>query len=278
MLTIEVGGLRVALEASTAVLFDPLKGRYALFQTEAPAEPTFRLSVEPSEVRSIASPDSTLRFEPTDATGRRYRFEGVGAHGALDFARGAGQARLDPRLAPIQLEYLLRAIYAYLALWEGGLLIHAAGLCYDAWAWLFIGLSGSGKTTVVRLSPGALALSDDLVVLRRSPDGWTAHSTPFWSAEELAHGQRHLVVPVSGIFRLVKAREVRVEPLAMPFAMAELVANCPVVNADRLQLPKLMATCGDLAAASPPRNLYFRKDPSFWDLLLAGPRRMNHES
>jgi hypothetical protein len=72
---------------------------------------------------------------------------------------------------------------------------------------------------------------------------------------------------VAGIFRLIQAREVRVEPLALPVATAELVANCPVVNADPLKLPLLMETCGGLAASSPLSNLYFRRDPSFWAVL-----------
>jgi hypothetical protein len=65
--------------------------------------------------------------------------------------------------------------------------------------------------------------------------------------------------------------------LLPPVAVAELVANCPVVNADPLHLPGLMTVCGDLVAASPPRNLHFRKDSAFWDLVTAEQRRMSHE-
>ena len=69
------------------------------------------------------------------------------------------------RAAFEEVEYFLRVIYALLVFQAGGLLFHAAGIVRDGQCYLFFGHSGSGKTTVARLSSTDLVLNDDLVVL-----------------------------------------------------------------------------------------------------------------
>jgi len=268
MLILSVAGLRIALSVDSPALIDPLRGRYAAFLADAPEVPALRLDVTAGargEARDPApSPDPAIRFLALDAKGERYAIEGTAARGIMDLPRDEATVSLDPRVAPAQLEYLLRALYAYLALREGGLLVHAAGVCYDSRAWLFIGPSGSGKTTVSSLSEGARVLSDDLVAVRPLAGDWRAYSTPFWNLESVTPARPGEAAPLTAIYRLVQAREVSVEPLALAAATAELVASCPIVNADPLQLPHLIETCRRLAASVPVARLFFRKDPGFW--------------
>ena len=132
---------------------------------------------------------------------------------------------------------------------------------------LFTGPSGSGKSTVAALSPHAVALNDDLVLLRREGGRWIAHGTPFWNAETLDRGGQTASGPVAGIYRLVQDRGLtgcrsRPRPRA-----AELVANCPVVNGIPDRLPGLLARCRELAGAVPVGRLHFRVDPGFWGLI-----------
>ena len=63
-----------------------------------------------------------------------------------------------------------------------GLVVHGCGM-FDGSdeAYLFVGQSGAGKTTMARLwhaEPGVLILSDDRVILRSEPDGVWMYGTP----------------------------------------------------------------------------------------------------
>ncbi|MBK6533376.1 MAG: hypothetical protein IPF99_28455 [Deltaproteobacteria bacterium] len=60
-----------------------------------------------------------------------------------------------------------------------GAMVHACGYADDRGSVLFIARSGGGKTTTARKLPDAHVLSDDLVAVRRTADGWDAHALPF---------------------------------------------------------------------------------------------------
>ncbi|MDO9018436.1 MAG: hypothetical protein Q8S73_42350 [Deltaproteobacteria bacterium] len=60
-----------------------------------------------------------------------------------------------------------------------GAMVHACGYADERGAVLFIARSGGGKTTTARKLPDAHVLSDDLVAVRRTADGWDAHALPF---------------------------------------------------------------------------------------------------
>ena len=166
----------------------------------------------------------------------------------------------------------LGSLYALLAIRGGGLLVHAAGLRVNQVVHLFIGPSGSGKTTVVALSPEAAALNDDLIIVRPAEHGWLAYATPFWNLETHQQPNSGAGVPIAGIYRLVQDRNVYLESVSAASAVADLVANCPVVNGAPAWLPALLDRCRQLARDVPVWRLHFRKDPGFWDLIGNMPR------
>ena len=168
------------------------------------------------------------------------------------------------------LDYFLRALYALLADQDGGLLIHAAGLQNpaDGRVYLFTGQSGSGKSTVVALSPWATALNDDLILLRPQEAHWTAYGTPFWNSETVQRAGQTCRGPVAGVYPLIQDSQVYLEALSPGRATAALAANCPILNADVGRLPALLQRCLAVAAAAPVQRLHFRKAPGFWDLLI----------
>lgn len=76
---------------------------------------------------------------------------------------------------------------------RNGMAVHAAGVVVDGRAILFVGKSGSGKTTMAELwsrQPGVTVLADDLVVVRQHNDQFVAYGTPW-------HGTRGLCSPAS---------------------------------------------------------------------------------
>ncbi len=208
---------------------------------------------------------------PVLAAGEKYLLDGPYFYGMIDPSKG--RASLDSRSPePAQeLEYFLRIALAFFALQRDGLLVHCATLRRNGLVYLFVGQSGSGKSTVVALSAAAkraTALGDDLILLRKHAGGWQAYGTPFWNLEATGRDDQVAEGPVAGIYKLVQDTVVFAEPMGRAAAAAELAANCPVVNDQPALLPALIDRCATIAAAIPVRRLHFRKDDAFWDVIL----------
>ncbi|OQA43146.1 MAG: hypothetical protein BWY52_01982 [Chloroflexi bacterium ADurb.Bin325] len=275
---LNLAGWRIQLVCASAGPAAQAAERYAGFVISPAAAADLTVEMRPAagvlaaaEVAKPADsePDLALLHAPIRLVGDTYLLDTSGIHGRIDLQRRQARLLHDGAASFGQLEYFLRIACALLAYQAGGLMVHAAGLQVGDAVYLFIGQSGSGKSTVVALSRDAAALSDDLVLLRPATDGWQAHGTPFWNLDasdaDVRGGARD--GPLAGIYKLVQDPAVYLEPLSLPVAVAELAANCPVVNGIAADLPGLLGRCRALAQAVPPTALHFRKDPGFWRLI-----------
>ena len=164
------------------------------------------------------------------------------------------------------IDYFVRAALALLAFEAGGLLFHAAGLVRRQQGYAFFGYSGSGKTTVARVSTGVSVLNDDLVVLWPEAEGWSIYATPFSNPTQVAPSAPQSA-PLAALLRLVQAVHVFVEPLDQAVAVAEVIASCPIVSADLDRALSLLARAAQLVAAVPVQRLHFLPDDSFWTVV-----------
>jgi hypothetical protein len=280
VITLEIAGWRVGLACQSEDLADALAARYGAFLTEA--SPQFAATVEWDSGSAMSHP--VLEWNSgsevvLQGSANAYLLDAPSFCGRIDMVRAEATFSFRGRTPLADIEHCVRTLYALLADREGGLLVHAAGVLTPASkdpsgatysngrALLFIGSSGSGKSTIVGLSPHAKALNDDLVLLRPQDGRWIAYGTPFWNAETAGHSSETACGPLVGIYRLVQDQDVFLERCEPAAATAELVANCPVVNGDPGRLPGLLARCSRLAKAVPVQRLHFRKDSGFWELL-----------
>jgi hypothetical protein len=91
--------------------------------------------------------------------------------------RGQGTCALNP----YTFDCVLRVLWSTLLPRVGGLLVHSCGLRHAEIGVVFPGQSGAGKTTLARKAPDADdVLSDELIAIRRTDDGWRVSGTPFW--------------------------------------------------------------------------------------------------
>jgi hypothetical protein len=175
----------------------------------------------------------------------------------------------DLLATPVVFENYLRILAAYAILLRGGLLLHSAGFVVDGAAYLFLGRSGAGKTTVTRmaLAAGAKILSDDInIVVPASDGGFAAGAVPF--AGELGHEslEQSGRYPLKGLYWLEKSPVLGCENIAAAGQLAKLLACCPVVNADPHQLDRILGTGALLLNNTPMRLLRFRRDEAFSEL------------
>ena len=278
MTTLDLAGWRVKFACESESVATAIAARFGPFVTNAPPHLTARIrwDADPSCPEAHDGPASEVGLR---IRGTEYLLDAPNFCGRIDLARAEAQLSLRDGAQPADFEYFVRVLYAMLADREGGLLVHAAGILASAGSggdaqgpndrrvYLFVGTSGSGKSTIVGLSKPAVALNDDLMLVRPQGTHWVAYGTPFWNIGTADRSGETASGPLAGIYRLVQDRDVYLERSEHAAAAAELIANCPIVNGDPNRLPGLLARCSRLTMTVPVQRLHFRKDPAFWELL-----------
>ena len=187
-----------------------------------------------------------------------------GFEGRISTAETRAELRLHPDARAADVGYFMRVALTCQAFVRDAILFHTAAVVHRGRGYALFGTSGSGKTTASRLSAPDPVLNDDLVVLWPEETGWTMMATPF--------GKRRGDVrraPLSALLRLVKSPEVALDRLPPGRALAELVANSPVISGDPGWLPALMQRWEAVLRQVPVYALQFRREASFWEAIDA---------
>ena len=211
------------------------------------------------------------------------RLAGLGLAGRLDWLPerpGLGGALWTaedggPRF-PGVFENFLRVLVAYRLLEIGGAVLHCAGVVREGAAFLFLGRSGAGKTTVARLSlaRGAEVLSDDLnaMIADVAPAGEAAGGCAVLKLPFTGDlGERRALrppLPLGGLLRLEQDAVDALTPLSRAETVACLLACAPFVNVDPHRRERLEQVLLRLAAAAPRAYaLRFSLRGGFWSIL-----------
>jgi hypothetical protein len=255
-----IAGLGVALTCNDAALLESLQRRYAGFLN--PPEIHLEADVDHDQ----AAPGKTRPEIVPLFTPGRVSFDQPRFRGKIDLkARRASLSLASPD--PIaDLDYFLRVLYALLFFQTGGLLFHSAGILRRGKVYLFFGHSGSGKSTVARLSPGDITLNDDLVGLLPAAGSWMVHATPFGDPSARSTGGAGQGL-LAALLRLVQDQAVFLERMQSGQALAEVVSNIPVIPADPRMGPAVLARGQALLSAAPAYRLHFRPNPTFWEVI-----------
>ena len=167
-------------------------------------------------------------------------------------------------------ENLFRTIVAYRIVELGGLLLHSAGMTDGKQAWLFIGRSNAGKTTISRLGlrAGLSVLSDDMnaVFPNENGDGFVTEQLPF--AGDLGQtGGTRSHYPVHGIYQLKKGRSNQLDEVPTSDRLAMMMVCAPFINTNPYHYGKLLTNLSHLRDQVPGAQLTFNIDGGFESLL-----------
>ncbi len=270
--TVTVGGIAVQFSGLSEAILSAARERYSPFLSDEPPLHTAALFDGPEHYLDMAE-DGYMRMEERDFPEGRIM---VSHDFAAYWPAGASAGMLRVNGAyPFSkiltaMENYLRWCVAGLALERGGFVLHSAGLVLEGKAYVFFGHSGAGKSTATALSlegRGALTLSDDLVLVLREGNRFLAAATPFQGTMAQRVKTKGLY-PLAGIFHLRQSPEVGTLPLARAAAVGMLLSCCPFVADPMRRSEYLLPIVEDLCRALPVRELLFRKDPSFWDVVL----------
>lgn len=130
----------------------------------------------------------------------------------------------------------------------GVLLMHGSVIAVDGQAYMFTALSGTGKSTHVRLwrqhfGSRAVMVNDDKPLLRIQPDGVTVYGTP-WDGKH--HLSTNIHVPLRAIVDLRRGEQNEIHPISLQEAFPILLQQSfrpdnPTQAIQALQLLSLLA-------------------------------------
>jgi hypothetical protein len=203
-----------------------------------------------------------LQIRTSEHNGR-IEFESHYEKGWVDRRQGEGELVMRPKGNP---ENFLRVLYAWLCVESEGLLLHASGVVSRGRGFVFFGPSGAGKTTVARLSLDRTVLSDDLVIVKKQGAVFRLFGVPFRG--DFPEAPRNNVsADLQELFALVKDGDHFTTALAPSAAAARLSACVPFVMAQPQTARRVLGICSELATSISVRELHFRKDSKFWEVI-----------
>lgn len=162
----------------------------------------------------------------------------------------------DP-FADFVIDSMTRIFFSQHIALAGDLIVHASAVGLAGRAYIFMGRSGTGKSTHsqlwLRAFPSAELLNDDCPMLHRDASGryhvcgtpWSG-KTPCWRA---------VAMPLAGIVRLAQAPANRFTPLRGIEAFTAFIPGMSVMTADRALYSAASAAALDLLAATPTGRL-----------------------
>lgn len=173
-----------------------------------------------------------------------------------DFTNITASVAPDSPDCGLVLTSMLRIAFAQAILRRDGISIHASAVAADGKAWLFLGKSGTGKSTHARLwlrnIPGSRLLNDDNPAVRLVDGKAVAFGTP-WSGKTPCY--RNESAPVGGIVRLAQSDADIFTEKDEVAAFVALLPSCSVVHSDAALQSRLCDTLARLIELVPVGEL-----------------------
>lgn len=143
--------------------------------------------------------------------------------------------------------------------------LHAAGVLYRGGIYIFSGVSGTGKSTIVNLSRkiGAIIVDEDQVLLRPNKNDKGIFFGEAWGGDI-----NNLDNPLRAIFFLYKDKIDWLSLLGQTQVASLIIQRHTDIMGNYIGIfPQAFHLAADIARNIPGYNLHFRKSPDFWKLI-----------
>lgn len=255
-------------------------GQYAPFEEPLPEgeEPLVQLLIVPAgeEVKKEEEKAvETIDFDWDDAQCRILRLEGerhlitiTPRQSPLTYRLrcsnhfGTGRMEVPAEAGEAEARFVannfLMMLYAFASAPHGTLLMHASVVAYQGKGYLFLGKSGTGKSTHSRLwlnhIEGCYLLNDDNPLLHIDPlqEEVTVYGSP-WSGKTPCY--RNERMPLGALVRLEQAPENSIERLKSVHALASVMPSCSNLKPDPQVLGGVMGSLNRLIRRVPVYRL-----------------------
>ena len=245
--------------------------QYEPFRTSPCGNPVFSLTVSHPDNEPINGVERKLIVEVKDAeqgynvysvsgTVSGTLFEFLGSDGSVAVRFLISSDFTKSTLWPVQgvgpyalifyLSMAARIAYSCTAPFYGRLLLHSSVISHNSKALMFLGASGTGKSTHSRIwldnVPGTELLNDDNPVICLSDGILYVYGTP-WSGKTPCY--RNVKSPVQAIVRLSQAYENRIAPVSGLEAYALFIGSVSCARWERSVMDKVTSLLSDIVSS-----------------------------
>jgi len=261
-LKIEVAKHIVELRIKESYLLNEVSRNYSIFLSDG--EPEIKVDLELSpDVPSVDSPVAKLELQ-----GHFMDIVDEYLMASLDLKHRHGWVKINPENPLYPLGTFLRNMFTLLVcLQDEGVVLHAVGVLHGDQVYIFIGPSKAGKTTVAKLSPDKVVLSDDMVMVKRFQGQFMVFPTPCWGDMQTGMRQNR-PYGINSMFKIIKDKSVYLERLSRAHALADIF-TVPHIPAEFIPKQKMLTTFSELISSVPYYGLHFLPEPSLWDCITA---------
>lgn len=160
------------------------------------------------------------------------------------------------------LENSLMVIYTLCTASHETLLVHSSVVENNSKGYMFLGVSGQGKSTHsdmwVNHIPGSTLINDDNPVIRIASDGTPIVYGSPWSGKRPIYKNVHY--PIGGFASIEQEKENRIHKESIPVAFGILLSSCSTMKFDKDIHIKICGTVSKVLERVPVHTLYCRPD------------------
>ena len=254
---IEIGELCCAVEAGNSVLLEDLKFRYKSFISIK--EPKLTINIE--QIKQVNHKIDETYPEVKSLNGSSvFNFKWAGMCGEINLEEG--KAWVKGAINFYSFDSFLRIVYSLLAVEAGGFLVHSVGIIKDGKGYIFAGPSGSGKTTIAKLSSNYKILSDEIMIIKATTNGFDGIGTPFYG--EIESGQ-NLQAKIEKLF-ILKRRTNGFHrlKLSQSEAISNLLKNVLFFTQEIKLNKRLIELCSAFCCKTECEEISFIPNNMFW--------------
>lgn len=258
--SLSIAGLNIALQVENDNFRHKLEDRFQRFISyEQKIDAHIHFQLTDAEIRTPWQ-EPQLVWDDEGCT-----LSAPGIEGRIVLFNNQAFLHISPARSLTEVEQIIRICTAVWVNQFGGLMVHGAGIVTHTSGYLFLGVSGTGKTTVSRLSRDAYVLNDDLVVLMPKNQNWQIWATPFSNPSQEKPNPGY--APLMVICKLVQATQHQLIPISPAISAAELLSHVIVLNSYPKFTEPVLRRCLAIVKLVKNFELRFLPDEGFWKLL-----------
>lgn len=258
--TVEIGGVPIQLWTRNSRFRRVIGERYEGFLNPE-AAPACRFEIQLTSNRHFADRDEDVSVFKS---GSKWCLRRGDFQAEWDLDSGTGWIRQCA--SPYSIDSVLRITHSLLLATQGGFQLHASSAIRNGRAFLFAGVSGVGKTTMVRLAPpDTVVLTDEISYIRRIDKGYRAYGTPF--AGELARPGANRSAPLEQAYLLRQGKQNRLRAVSRSQAIRALMRHVLFFARDNELVEQVLDSVVNFASCVEVVEMEFAPDRRAWDLI-----------
>jgi hypothetical protein len=168
--------------------------------------------------------------------------------------------------SPLCVDSILRIATSFLAIEKNGLLVHSGAIQSKGNnAYIFAGVSGSGKSTIAKISNDSReVITDEMTLVEKRNDSYYVSGTPFWGEMQVS---KNISRPLNAIFILQQAKEHRIEEIPKTLAISDFMRTVMYFAQNQDAFSQVLEHVVNFLEKVPIYRLHFKPELALWELI-----------